>query len=230
MQQRFNAKLISKKFISETVLEIVYECPVQLEYAVGQFASIAVTPPFRRPYSIIFYEDNKLGFLIEVKDPGNGADYFRNAEVGIETDIRAPLGRYEVLINEFPKVFISTGAGVAPFIPMIKKLVKGEQKLKVDLFCGMGLKKDDLAYYYIKDCIAMDEVNYYRCITREEITLDEDNKVMMHKGRVTEVVPKMHYDWVNTEFYICGSNQMIKDMRAKLQEKGAEKILVENYG
>lgn len=252
---RTNAKLISKRFVTETILELRYKTDVELLSVPGNYANISVTAPFRRPYSIAGNEDSVMSFLIEVRDPGKGADYFRMAQIGSTTEIMGPLGRFTLQENNFPKVFISTGTGAAPFISMIKlalstelwKMSGGQRAMgkkenthssqltahsssPITFFHGMRYEKDDFPYQYLDHEINSDKVDYYRCITREDVTLDELNKVKYRSGRVTQIVPLMEFDWQNTEFYICGSNEMVKEMRCRLLEKGADRIFIENYG
>lgn len=245
---RTNAKLISKRFVTESILEIKYKTDVALPFVPGNYVNISVTSPFRRPYSIAWSEDSVLTFLIEVRDPGKGSDYFRMAQIGSQTEIMGPLGRFVLQENNLQKVFISTGTGAAPFISMIKKAM-GNGKWSTDnennthsssstvhrsspiaFFHGMRYAKDDFPYQYLDKEINSDKLDYYRCITRENVTIDELNKVKYRRGRVTQVVPLIKFDWPNTEFYICGSNDMVKEMRSALLEKGAVRIFIENYG
>jgi NAD(P)H-flavin reductase len=205
------------------VIEVEYELADQTDFIPGQFANIEVTKPFRRPYSILEMSGNKAKFIIEVRNPGRGSDFFRDAEIGTQSEVLLPLGRFVLHESNNPKVFISIGAGIAPFISMIKSLIKNQDNSEIHLFQGMRIAGDDLATAYLKDQLS--KINLHRCITREEVISEKD-----FKGRVTEIVPTFDFDYTNTDFYVCGSNEMVKEMRLILQMKGAENILIENYG
>jgi NAD(P)H-flavin reductase len=245
---RTNGELISKRFVTESILELQYKTDVALPFVPGHYVNISVTAPFKRPYSIAWSEDSVLTFLVEVRDPGKGSDFFRMAQIGSQTEIMGPLGRFTLQDSDLPKVFISTGTGAAPFISMIKRAMSrghwamgnqdnalssqstAHRSSPIAFFHGMRYEKDDFPYQYLDKEIDSDRLDYYRCITRENVTLDELNKVKYRSGRVTQVVPLMQFDWPNTEFYICGSNDMVKEMRTILLEKGAVRVFIENYG
>lgn len=236
------AKLISKGFISKTILEVKYQLFDSFTFTPGQFVNISVTEPFRRPYSVLDFDQdkNKIDFMIEIKEPGKGADYFRNAEIGSETIIMGPLGRFVVQNSNLPKAFISTGAGVAPFVPMLKQLKQNNFSQNITVFQGMRHSEDDCALPYFKEYVESGFIKYIQCITREETVLKLPEEEIQQKltsgntattkGRVTEIVPEFGFDYLNTEFYVCGGNQMVKDMRLNLSLLGADKVYIENYG
>ncbi len=96
--------------------------------------------------------------------------------------------------------------------------------MKIYNFFGVKLGEHDIAFPYFKEIID-DNFDFVRCVTRED-----HNDIRSKRGRVTEVIPTFDLDWPNTEFYICGGNEMIEDMVNILKNLGADKIYSEKYG
>jgi all-trans-retinol 13,14-reductase len=223
---RFKSRLINKIYITETVLQLDFSCPSEFDFKSGQFVNVNVTAPFRRPYSIISSKNESLSILVEVRDPGRGSDFFRNMRIGEETEMLGPLGRFGIQPTQIKKVFISTGVGIAPFIPMIKSAI--ELGSEVELFQGMRYYSEDLAIHYLSEFINSREIKYNICVTREIV---KENELIQSFGeRVTGTLPKLNYNWKNLEFYICGGSQMVIDTKIVLKFLGATNIFIENYG
>lgn len=239
-------KIIEKKQIAPTVMEVSFELEETFDWIPGQYVNVGVLKPFRRPYSILSMEGNILKLIVGIREPGVGADFFWFVEVGTETEVMGPLGRFAVQDTYKQKVFISSGTGIVPFIPMIRKYIQDDSGRKVKLFQGLRYRKDQFGYSYIADLIESGKVELTRCLSRDEMIEKTEQTLERHGSkkdfglgefvklqRVTaffegENSPELDYS--NTEFYVCGSNQMVKDMKNILQGKRAENIFVENYG
>ncbi len=218
-------RILNKKMITPTVMEVSLTVPEDFSYEPGQFASITVTDKYRRPYTIIEHKDNIIKVLIGVRFPGKGADFFRNIVIDSETEMDAPLGKFHCDYNEKKKVFIAAGTGAAPFIPMIRKAL--EKTNEITLLYGIKKAEDDIPINYLNDLINENKIRYIRCLSEE---FSEDENIISKKGRVTTVLPELELDWKNTDFYICGKNEMILELQAFLQTKEVTSVFIENYG
>lgn len=229
MLKLFNirSKLLEKNTLAENIYELKYEAPEDFTFTPGQFAGLRITPTHTRAYSIVNQHDGKLEFLVDTKPAGTASLYFDACKVGDELSLLGPYGRYALQEPTLNKVFISTSTGIAPFIPMIKALRQSTndfQEQRVWCFFGVGHEPYDIAYRYFED-ISSPNFRYIRCVTRHEPT-----DSLSLKGRVTEVVPQIIEDYAHSEFYICGSTEMILAMEGILRSKGADKIYYEKYG
>lgn len=224
--------LLEKEYVSETIIKTVFAIRDGIAFTPGQFVNVNVTPPYRRPYSVVEYKDGKLTLLIEVRHSGKGADFFRNIQIGQKTQLMAFLGRFTLTEALCTKVFISTGTGVAPFISMIKELSKREISNSSNLFLLQGMRylKDDIAFEFIQDLINKKNVTYVRCVSREQDFNKEMDGVKNSFGRVTNVITTFDFDWKHTEFYICGGHHMIEDVKSVLINKGVISIFTEDWG
>ncbi len=217
------SEIKSIKQFSENLYEFKFEAPEGFVYTAGQFIGIRFIPTHTRAYSIVDVHNDLITLIVDVgpiQYGGKNSKYFIDAKVGDKVNLLGPYGRYGIKDPLADKVFISTGSGIAPFVPMIKSTIGA---CKVYNFFGVRYEKDDVAFPYFND--VMDNgLQYIRCVTRED-PMD----VLSKKGRVTEVVPQYDFDWKNMEFYLCGAEHMINDMMEVLKAKGAEKIYFEKY-
>jgi all-trans-retinol 13,14-reductase len=227
MVQNFNAILKSKTQLTETIFEFKYSVPENFTFIPGEFVSIKVGGNVRRSYTILEVQDGLMTLIIDVCPGGAGSLYFQNLKVNDESSILGPLGLFRCQETNFDKVFIATGTGIVPFVPMIKDLKQkgfGMANNCITVYFGARFFKDDIAYKYLKNLDKEDFIQYITCLTREE-----SNEREYKKGRVSQIVPSEDHDWLNTEFYLCGNREMIEEMQMILRGKGAEKIYFEKY-
>lgn len=57
---------------------------------------------------------------------GDGSNYADAVQPGEAAEIELPLGRYHLVRNSHRKVFVATGTGLAPFLPMFEQMAAGE--------------------------------------------------------------------------------------------------------
>lgn len=225
----FQSKLLSKKQLIEGIFELKYTVPETFIYTPGQFVGARVTPTHTRAYSIVDVTDNVLTLLIDIKPQGKASIYFEKVEVGAETNLLGPYGIYKEKDTDLPKVFISTGTGIAPFIPIISKLVESKPNVQLFNFFGLKYMQNDIAYRYFEKLLNTN-CKYINCVSREDISTSTAEEFReLKSGRVTQVIPKYSFDWHNTEFYICGGPEMVNEMSSVLSTLGADKIFVEKY-
>jgi len=222
----FVSVLKEKVQLTETIYRLKYQVPVGFVYTPGQFVGARVLPTHTRAYSIVGLKDNLLELLIDIKPSGRASKYFAETQVGHEVQILGPYGIYGIKSDLPNKVFISTGTGISPFIPMIKSL--DINKVNINCLFGVRFDSHDIAYSYFENMLGSN-FKYYQCVTREDPV-----KPYSIKGRVTDVLPQLILDGKinveDTEFYICGANEMIADVVDELKSKGADKIYFEKYG
>ncbi|MCA9386575.1 hypothetical protein KC669_00930, partial [Candidatus Dojkabacteria bacterium] len=136
-----------------------------------------------------------------------------------ELEISEPMGNYGIKVSENNKIFIATGSGLAPFIPMIKSL-----KEKILLIYGIKNYDEDLSQIFLSEVSNLEVI---RCISDENIKITNLNDI---NSRVTSYLKDNDLDWKNSDFYICGRNEMIVQVSEILENKGVKNIYKENYG
>jgi CDP-4-dehydro-6-deoxyglucose reductase len=222
-----DCEIIEKRELIEGVYFIKYSFQEGFEWTPGQYVGITINPTYRRSYSILDYDGRNLSFIIDIKPGGIASQYFEKCKVGDKNQILGPYGRFIIQNTSLEKVFICTGTGVVPIIPIINNYISTNPNNKVKLFFGARHQEDDFALKYFEKLMTSN-VEYTQCITRDS-ELQTIPHVHSLQGRVTQVVSGMDLNWGNTEFYVCGNPQMVLDMETILKEKNAAKILIEKY-
>ena len=202
----------------------------------GEFTMIGIPvdgKPLMRAYSVASanYEEELEFFSIKVQN-GPLTSRLQHLKEGDPVMVsRKPTGTL-VLDNLAPGkhlYLLGTGTGLAPFLSIIKDPETYERFDKVIVVHGVRYEKD-LAYSEVISKIlpeheflgefASQQLIYYPTVTREDFR---------NKGRITDLMvsgklfadiglPPMSIE--NDRFMLCGSPQMIADVRALLDGLG----------
>ncbi|MEI6644485.1 MAG: PepSY-associated TM helix domain-containing protein [bacterium] len=208
-----SARIIEKKMISATVLEVRFET-IKMDFKPGQYVTVRFKDDvgfFNRAYSIVELKDGILTLAVTLLDGGRGSSFFANYKVGNEVDVTEPKGDFCLQDTLNPKVFIGTGTGLAPLIAMMERCPEA----KKTLYFGQR-KEDDL--FYLERLAKIPNLDVYTCLD----FADDDWTGL--RGRVTEYF--LNYPLTrDTEIYACGSDSMMKDVQDILKKKRHPKNL-----
>ena len=217
-RQVWSTKLILKKYIARDLLELKFQKPTHFKFKAGQFVQFLISHDDQhvlRSYSISsIFEDEYLEFCVKLLPEGKGSAFFSGIEINENASFCGPEGRFVCEENHFKKkYFIATGAGLAPIMSMIKNELTNKKNERVELLCGVRNEED---LFWID---RLEEFKNKYSFFNYKITLSKPSENWLGlKGRVTEYVPLVKE--VDQEYYICGSLEMVKDVRAKLTTHG----------
>lgn len=158
------------------------------------------------------------GLLISTRTGGHGSRFVVGTAPGAKTEIELPLGRYTLVRNGHRKVFVATGTGLAPFLPMFRLLSQQVGADRTELIFGCRTQADDLTRWFEPL-----PAKVVRCISHEASAPE------CFKGRVSGVVARMAFEPDDTDFYVCGSAAMVSEVQTILQARGAQAIHIEAY-
>lgn len=214
---KYWARVIDKRPVTDDIWDIEVEIGGDIpQWTPGQFARLEVAPFIWRDYSIARVSGNRIRFLISTRTRGAGSHFVESAPVGQRLRVELPLGSFSATTTEERRrLFIATGTGLAPFIPIFAQGIHNSDFL----FFGAKTRAEDLTTL-IDDPLPQT----LHCISREKV-----DGPGLHFGRVTSALSKAEVDWPNTEAYICGSAAMVADTVATLQRLGAAHIHTEPY-
>lgn len=217
--QKRRAVLLGKNQLTTSIWQVDFELdrPAD-EFAPGQFARVRVAAFEWRDYSIADIDGAKLTLLISTKTGGCGSQFVIGAEPGAVTEVELPLGAFSLASNSRRKVFIATGTGLAPFLPMFRQLEKQAELDGVVLYFGCRTAAEDITarIHPLPGLVV-------RCLSREEPPAGG------FKGRVTQAIDSADFDSANTDFYVCGSAAMVAECKVVLERKGARHVFFELY-
>lgn len=212
------AVLERKTALTPSIWKLQFRLDQPIDFVPGQFARLCVGEWEWRDYSIAAVDGLDVTFLISNRTGGHGSDFVNAVRPGDPTEIELPLGGYALAKNRHRKVFVATGTGLAPFLPMFQQLERDGATEDAELYFGCRTRAEDITANF-----AQILPRTTSCISREE------PGAKGFKGRVTEAIAKMPFDPVTTDFYLCGSAAMVADCRTILERAGAIHLHVEAY-
>ena len=217
--EKIRTVLATKRQLTPTIWQLDFELELPIkDFAPGQFARLRVADWEWRDYSIAGLDGAKVRLLISTKTGGHGSQFVIGAEPGTKTQIELPLGHYALAHNPHRKVFIATGTGLAPFLPMFQQLERDGALNRAELYFGCRTAAEDITLQF--DPMPALVV---RCVSREEPPPGG------FKGRVSEAIVSLAFDAACTDFYVCGAAAMVADCREVLERRGARRIYIESY-
>jgi len=187
------------------------------DFKAGQVVAIDIIPEGNaRLYSIASGEnDDDVEILFDEKPNGKLTPYLSRMKVGEKIYVSEPFGNF--LSRNEKAWWIAVGTGIAPFVSMARSGL-GTNKTIIQ-----GAKWDD-NFYFSEELENAFLQNYVRCCSQQEDTVN-------FKGRLTEWLRKQPELPMDIEYYLCGSAEMVVEVRDLLIEKGVhfKNIISETY-
>lgn len=240
---------MSAAYGHETVLEVHHWTDAYFSFTTtrdsgfrfenGQFVMIGLenegSRPLMRAYSIASanWDETLHFFSIKVQD-GPLTSRLQHLKPGDRILVgKKPTGT--LLISDLHPgkhlYLLGTGTGLAPWLSIIKDPETYERFDKVILTHGVRFEKD-LAYReYFEKGIFEDEILgpivegkllYYPAVTREDFANRGRLTELMENGAMQATLDLPPLDPANDRFMICGSPQMLADLRQVLDSRGFE--------
>ncbi|HEX7990698.1 MAG TPA: ferredoxin--NADP reductase [Stenotrophomonas sp.] len=242
---------MSSAFGAETVLEVRHWTDAYFSFSTtrdsgfrfenGQFVMIGLenenegARPVLRAYSIASanWEEQLHFFSIKVQE-GALTSRLQHLKPGDKVLVgKKPTGT--LLISDLHPgknlYLLGTGTGLAPWLSVVKDPETYERFEKVIVCHGVRYEKD-LAYreYFEQELpndeilgdIVRDKLLYYPAVTREPFPNQGRLTSLMESGQMQEALGLPQLDPANDRFMICGSPQMLADLRTVLDARGFE--------
>ncbi len=216
---KYRATVSGKRRLTPSIWELVLDLDAEVDdWTPGQFARLHVGNDSWRDYSIASLQVERVKLLVSTRTGGLGSQYADSVEIGSATTIELPLGQYGLTPQGRHRVFVATGTGLAPFLPMFARLEETGELGDATLIIGCRGAETDLTR--VLDGPLPGHV--LRCYSREA---SPDAR----RGRVTDALAEFDFEPSETEFYLCGSSAMVADCRVLLQGRGSKRVLAELY-
>ncbi len=208
LAQWYAVRLTEKRMLSETVMEVVLKGELQEPFVPGQYVTVRFTDDighFNRAYSVVSYGNGTLVLCVTLVKGGRGSSFFAHYAEGSELEISAPKGDFVIQDTQNPKVFVGTGAGLAPLIAMAESC----PAVKKTLFFG---QRNERELFYRERLEKVPNLEVMYCLDFA------DDDWAGPRGRVTEHFQNFPLTR-DTEVYTCGSNAMMNDLGRRLKKK-----------
>ncbi len=201
------------------VAKLTLAGPKEMLFQAGQYIIFQIGPPkLRHTLSITSSPaDNKtIDILQSVAPMGEGSQWMLGLKPGDTVQFLGPLGKFILQKKSLrPKVFIATGCGIAPLRSMILDYVETGGTAAVTLWWGLRHETDVFWQKEFEDITAR-YTNFHAIITLSQPGVPWTGQ----KGRVTVHVVEETPELAQSEFYLCGTREMIVDMRELLVYNG----------
>ena len=220
--EKKQAVLVSKTALTPTIWQLTFDISEHVAFTPGQFAMLRVAPFEWRNYSIARIDGSRLDLLISTRTGGDGSLFAQAVQPGEETEIELPFGSFHLQSGHEEtrrRVFVATGTGIAPFLPMFASMAASGKLETCELLFGCSHKEDIIT--------ALSELQH---LPRTTVCISRDPAVEgVFHGRVTKVLQDMDFDPGTTEFYLCGAPAMVADCQTMLSLAGAKYVLTEPF-
>lgn len=217
------ARLVSRRNLAYLTEEFIlaHDEP-ELRFRAGQFVSVRVgmdaqNNAILRSYSIASPPERRgeLMFILRMIPEGVGTQFFDKLRPGDRIEFTGPMGFF---VNELGHpgdvVYIATGTGIAPFLPMLEETLRRPEPGRVYLYWGLRNERD---LFYQEELAAQSARHSRFC---SYIYLSQPQAFARLRGRITgpilELLPALRMP----TFYICGNGQMIEEVKEGLVARG----------
>ncbi len=212
------------EFITHDVKRFIVEKPEGYEYLPGQatLLSIAESKLENEDREFSFTSTNQdqvLEFSIKAYSDHDGVTKrLHSLKPKDEVLIHEPFG---TIFYQGKGVFLAGGAGITPFIAILRQLHKDDQLKGSILIFSNKDTKDIILEKELRDMFGDDLI----------LTLTRAHAEGYEHGRITKEMIRKHVKDLDQKFYICGPDPFVFDLKNTLEKMGVkeEDIVTESF-
>ena len=219
-------KLIDKKEIAENTLELTFEKPKHFEHLAGQYVILKIDKPNYteldlplRSLSIVSHPDDAtLKFAMRTSNSSFKRS-IATMKQGETATIFGPTGNFLLDELDYNIVFLISGIGITPIIPMLKDLEKIDYQGKVILFYT-NKSIQTSSYHNELQSVQLDNYIYFPIYT-------------LTGNRINETLLKENLGNLDDfKYYLVGTKSFVKTMQEILIKNNVniDKIKVDDFG
>ena len=208
-------KIISVEPVTHDVKRFTIQKPEGFKFKPGQATEVSINTPAlkneKRPFTFTSLNDNKhLEFTIKIYDSHNGVTKeLGKLKHGDELIIRDVWGAIEY---KGEGVFIAGGAGVTPFIAILRQLQADNKIANNKLIFTNKTEKDIILKKEFNEMLGKNFIN----------TLTDEKKEGYENDRIDYTFLKEKIDNFKQHFYVCGPPQFVTAISEALTQLGAK--------
>ena len=207
-------KILEITDVTHNVKCFRFEKPEGYNFTPGHATDVSINKPGweneKRPFTFTALTDKPyLEFTIKRYTDHDGVtNHLHGLEKGDELIIRDVWGAIEY---KGPGYFIAGGAGITPFIAILRELHRDSKLQGCKLLFGNKMASDIIYEDELTSMLGNNFVN---------ILSVENNSKYLH-GRIDEAFLKKEIADFNAHLYVCGPDKMIADINGILIKNGA---------
>lgn len=226
------ARLLRWVEIAPEVRHFWFEIPdlERFDFIPGQFVSLSEMVKGKkvtRAYSIASRpKENTFELCLNLVHEGVFSPFLFAMNPGDTVEMKGPHGMFVMKQPANDSMFVATGTGIAPFLPMLQHVLAIDSGHQYTLVFGVRYEHSVL-YMEEFEQLARDHANFrFVCTVTRPTEAWKGNS-----GRVQQYVFSEIGDRRNLDVYICGLKEMVNDVRDRLKELGFDKkqVIYERY-
>jgi hypothetical protein len=208
-------KIISVEPVTHDVIRFKVEKPEGYTFVSGQATDMSINTPElkkeKRPFTFTSLNDDKdLEFTIKIYDSHNGVTKeLGKLKQGDELIIGDVWGAIEY---KGEGVFIAGGAGVTPFIAILRQLQAENKIANNKLIFTNKTEKDIILKKEFKEMLGKNFIT----------TLTDEKKEGYENNRIDYTFLKEKIDNFKQHFYVCGPPELVTAISEALTQLGAK--------
>jgi len=207
---QFSAVLQRRQKLTGHTFEIYLSRPRGFGFTPGQRIRLKYAH-MERDYSLINTPDSdQLGICVRHVAGGLLSPILAKMTAGTQLQAVGPLGYFTFKPSSRKPVFAATGTGIAPFTAMTRSGV-------TDFILLHGVRNPEDLYY--KELFLKSARQYIPCISGAGKATENH-----FKGRLTAYL-RRHLDPGAYDFYLCGRNDMIRDVLWLIDDRFPESLV-----
>jgi ferredoxin-NADP reductase len=207
-----------------------------IQYKPGQFVQLHLTPEsdakMSRSYSVASSPTTREFIDLTIKIQGTFPQFLKDLQPGHVFGMRGPLGHFVFDPPTMPHiVLLGAGVGVTPLVGMLRYATHLKLPNKVTFINANKLEEDTIYRHELTSHHAAN--NPHLKLVLSYTRLPEGHPWQGERGRISwEMICKHVPEPMNVHYFICGPDQMNKDLKALLIEKGVDRnrVKLENMG
>ena len=223
MKKLYDLSLIERNNVAENTIELIFTKPSDYDFKIGQYTFLDVAnkgeSKIVRALSIASHPDEDvLRFVMRISD----SEFKKRClemKKGNSATVTQATGSFGFKFSDKEIVFLISGIGIAPIIPMLMELEKTNYQGKVSLFYSNRTLAKTTYHERLQD-FNIKNYNYNPVFTGIQPRINID----LLKEKLDDI-----YD---AHYYIIGTGEFIKTMKTLLEENHINKdhYLVDNFG
>ncbi|MDF1658791.1 MAG: FAD-binding oxidoreductase [Verrucomicrobiales bacterium] len=210
-------KVIIKEIeaVTRDVGRFVTTRPDDYEFEPGQATEVAIAldgwKDEKRPFTFTSLpSDPFLEFTIKIYPERDGVtDRIAELQIGEELILGDPWGAIEY---KGPGAFVAGGAGITPFISILRDLEKKEEIRGNRLLFSNETEDDIILAGEFKRMLGDDAL----------FTVTDETSATYHEGRIDREFLEKEIEDFDQFFYVCGPPKMVEDVKNDLIDLGAD--------
>lgn len=219
MEEQHIVKILSAEMVTHDVKRFTVEKPAGYKFIPGQATDVCINQDHwrdeKRPFTFTALNDwDHLEFTIKgYYDHDGVTKKLHSLKRGDELIIHDVWGAIQYKGEGY---FIAGGAGVTPFIAILRQLYQDKKVGKNKLFFSNKTERDIILKDEFSKILGK---NFINTLTQEKVKGYEN-------GFIDESFLKDHVDDFSKNFYICGPDPMVQAMQKVLKSLGAKDSVV----